>query len=253
MCMKSSSEKSLELSDKAIKRSSELRKDIDKEIGFTEKQNKVLDNLKPLKNQVLLIPKEYKDILGKKITKTEWLQKRRTELFIRIFNNHDMEKENITPDLRTIFSGKIIKGMTFDQAIEIATPKKEISAKIIEVKEKKKEGFWNSQKQIWKSAFSVKNDNSKTCIYCNHTFPSKKKLKKHMKKENKIQMKIAKRERKAKKKFAKKLKAQNIKNDKVKSLIWKERNLAYYKDQDGDYRRSRRGSYRGNGLGVGIG
>ena len=252
--MKQNNNKSLELSKKEKEESKRLRDQdlkltLENEIKYNEKRNKVLDNLKPL-NQVLLDPKEYKDILGKKITKTEWLQKRRTELFIRIFNNHDMEKENITPDLRTMFSGKIIKGMTFDQAIEIATPKKEITAKIIEVKEKKKEGFWNSQKQIWKSAFSMKNDNSKTCIYCNHTFPSKKKLKKHMKKENKIQMKIAKREKKAMKKFAKKLKANKIKSKKVSGHIWKERNLTYYKDKDGDYRR---GSYSGNGLGVGIG
>ena len=245
--MKQKNENSLELTKKEQEESRKLRKQdlkltLENEIKYTEKRNKVLDNLKPIDKRI------YKDILGKKITKIEWLQKRRTELFIRIFNS-DMKEENITPDLRTMFSGKMVKDMTFDKAIKIATPKKEISAKIIEVKEKKKGGFWNSQKQIWKSAFSMKNDNSKTCIYCNHTFPSKKKLKKHMKKENKIQMKIAKRERKAKKKFAKKLKAQNIKNDKVKSLIWNERNLAYYKDQDGDYKRSRRGSYRGNGIG----
>ena len=237
--MKQNNNKSLELSDKAIKRSSELRSEIDKEIGFTEKQNKVLDNLKPIKI--------YKDILGKKITKTKWLHIRKTELFVRIFNS-DMEEKDITPDLRSMFSGKMIKDMTFDKAIEIATPKKEITAKIVEVKEKKKEGFWNTQKQIWKSAFSMSKSN-KTCIYCNHTFPSKKKLKKHMKKENKMQMKKAKRDKKAMKNFGRKLKSQNIKNDKVKSLIWNERNLAYYKDQDGDYRRSRRGSYHGNGIG----
>ena len=242
--MKQSNNESLELSEKEVKRSSELRKDIDKEIGFTEKQNKVLDNLKPIKI--------YKDILGKKITKIEWLQKRRTELFVQVFNS-DMEEKDITPDLRSMFSGKMIKGLTFKKAIEIATPKKEIkiTAKIVEVKEKKKEGFWNSQKHIWKSAFTMSKSN-KTCIYCNHTFSSKKKLKKHMKKENKMQMKKAKREKKAMKKFGQKLKSQNIKNDKVKSLIWKERNLAYYKDQDGDYRRSRRGSYHGNGLKGGM-
>ena len=239
--MKQKNKNSLELSDKAIKRSSELRSEIDKEIGFTEKQNKVLDNLKPIKI--------YKDILGKKITKTKWLHIRKTELFVRIFNS-DMEEKDITPDLRSMFSGKMLKDMTFDKAIKIATPKKEIkiTAKIVEVKEKKKEGFWNSQKQIWRSAFTMSKSN-KTCIYCNHTFPSKKKLKKHMKKENKMQMKKAKRDKKAMKKFGQRLKSQNIKNDKVKSLIWKERNLTYYKDQDGDYRR---GSYHGNGLKGGM-
>ena len=173
--------------------------------------------------------------------------KRKTELFVQVFNSQ-LREEDITPDLRILFSGKMIKGMTFRNAIEIAMPKKEITAKIVEVKQKKKEGFWNSQKQIWKSAFTMSKSN-KTCIYCNHTFSSKKKLKKHMKKENKIQMKKAKRDKKAMKKFAKKLRSQNIKNTKVTSLIWKEKNLAYYKDQDGDYRRSRRGSYHGNGLG----
>ena len=153
--MKQSNDKSLELSKKEKEESKRLRDQdlkltLENEIKYNEKRNKVLDNLKPI-NQVLLDPKEYKDILGKKITKIEWLQKRRTELFVQVFNS-DMEEKDITPDLRSMFSGKMIKGLTFKKAIEIATPKKEIkvTAKIVEVKEKKKEGFWNGQKQIWK-------------------------------------------------------------------------------------------------------
>ena len=102
-----------ELSASELKKSKELRSKIDKEIGYSEKRKKVLDNLTPLAKL------KVKSIKVKSIKVDKDLRIRRRLIFEKMYSaNLTKEEVKNSKYLGRMFSGEIINGVTFDQACE---------------------------------------------------------------------------------------------------------------------------------------
>lgn len=221
----------VELSASELKKSKELRSKIDKEIGYSEKRKKVLDNLTPLAKMKSKV---------KSIKVDKDLRQRRRMIFEKMYNSK-LTKDQVKNSkyLGRMFSGEMIKDVTFDQAIEKAKEWKEdtkcdqIQAKIVET------SAWSQIGQGFKKALGFSKDKNKCPICKGQIGNSNKKRKKHMAKCNK---KLEANAEKIKKDFVKYQKSKRKKkvihtsfNDSVRSR--------YYHDQ---YMGEK---YNGNGLG----
>jgi hypothetical protein len=220
------------LSASELKKSKELRSKIDKEIGYSEKRKKVLDNLTPLGKLKTKV---------KSIKVDKDLRQRRRIIFEKMYSN-DLTKDQVKNSkyLGRMFSGEKIKDTTFDQACEKAKEWKEksdqIQAKIVE---SKNFSAWSQIGQGFKKALGFSEDKNKCPICKGQIGNSNKKRKKHMSKCNK---KLEAKAEKIKKDFVKYQKSKKKKkvihtsfNDNVRSR--------YYHDQ---YMGEK---YNGNGLG----
>ena len=219
------------LTEKENKKSNKLRSEIDKEIGYTEKRNKVLSQLTPLEN-----------LKDKSIIVDKELRKRRIEIFCRMINA-ELEKDQVKESkyLKRMFNGEKIDNVTWDQAVELAKKSNTLTAKIVNDNSSKNISKWSQIGHGFKKALGLSKDKNQCPICKQQKGKSKKKQKKHMEKCNK---KLQEKAEKIKKDFVKYQTSKIKKKEKITHTSFNDQERSrYYQDQ---YYGEK---YNGNGLG----